>query len=136
MKASDVKYLVVHCSDSPNDPYDGRLDGAADIHRWHKERGWDGIGYHFVIREDAHIEFGRPVYWKGAHVRSHNHESLGICLIGIDKFTDAQLGALRDLLTGLLTDFPNAKIVGHYELDKNKSCPNFNVQEWWNNGTA
>lgn len=132
MKANDVKYLVVHCSDSPNEPHDGRLDTAEDIHLWHKQRGWSGIGYHFVIREDAVLERGRPTYWKGAHVSGHNHESLGIMLFGIDKFSDGQLDLLRELLEELSPKFPNAEIVGHYELDPRKTCPNFNVREWWN----
>lgn len=32
---------------------------AAQIDRWHRERGWDGIGYNVVIRFNGTIELGR-----------------------------------------------------------------------------
>lgn len=130
MKAENIKYLVVHCADTPN----GRDDTAEDIHGWHLARGWDGVGYHFVIRPGGLIERGRPTYWKGSHVRGHNHESIGICLDGRDQFDDGQLHGLRELLGELLTKFTNAKPVGHNELDSHKTCPNFDVQEWWKHG--
>jgi len=121
-----MKYLVVHCSDSPQ----GRGDTAETIHRWHRERGWDGIGYHYVILESGKVENGRPHYWEGAHVRGHNADSLGICLIGVDSFSKAQLKALRALLEDLEGQYPEAEIVGHRELDPHKTCPNFDVQRF------
>ncbi len=112
---------IIHCSDSPQ----GRGDNAETIHNWHLERGWDGIGYHFVILEDGTVEAGRPPYWKGSHARGHN-DALGICLIGEDSFTPAQFISLEKLLKerGLKAD----EVVGHYAVNKNKSCPNFNVE--------
>ncbi|PUB87082.1 MAG: N-acetylmuramoyl-L-alanine amidase [gamma proteobacterium symbiont of Ctena orbiculata] len=120
--------LVVHCSDSPND----RDVTAEDIHWWHKEKGWSGIGYNAVIRRSGEVERGRPHYWKGAHVGIYNKGSLGVCLIGRDQFTDEQLAALRELLTEWKHKYPDAEVMGHYELDPNKPCPNFDVKAWWN----
>ena len=127
MRPNDINYLVVHCSDSPQ----GRGDGAETIHRWHKERRWSGIGYHFVITENGGIENGRPTYWKGAHVSGHNHESLGVCLIGEGEYTEEQYNSLRGLLRGLSRQFPNAVVVGHRDLDDRKECPMFDVEAWW-----
>ena len=127
MKASEVDYIVVHCSDSPQ----GRGDTAATIHRWHTEKKWSGIGYHRVILEDGTIENGRPLYWIGAHVRSYNSKSIGICLIGDGIYTFEQYDALRKLILRMLERSPNAKVVGHCDLDKNKTCPKFDVKEWW-----
>lgn len=123
------RFLVVHCSDSPND----RDIGAAEIHRWHKERTppFDGIGYHAVIRRDGTVENGRPVYWQGAHVAGHNHESLGVCLVGRDEFTDAQYTSLEGLLQAWHSHWPDARVVGHYHLDSSKTCPNFDAEAWW-----
>lgn len=129
VKAEDIKYLVVHCSDSP--PCRG--DTAETIHRWHKEKRWSGIGYHFVILENGTVEQGRPMYWKGAHCRNHNSHSLGICLIGDGEYTSHQYDALKDLLDGLHSRCRSAEVVGHNELDPNKDCPMFDVQEWWDN---
>jgi len=127
----NVKYIVVHCSDSPNNPNDGRLDTAADIHRWHLERGWSGIGYHWVITEQGDIQAGRPQYWVGAGVRGHNHESIHICLIGEGAYHITQWESLAGKLHRLCSEFPGAKVVGHNDLDSSKTCPNFDVPAWW-----
>lgn len=126
-----IKYLVVHCSDSPH-----RGDTAETIHLWHKERGFDGVGYHAVIDEHGGIERGRPEYWAGAHVRGYNNESLGVCLIGKDSFAPLQLLALASLILEWKQEHPHAMVVGHRDLDPNKTCPNFNVQEWYGKVTT
>lgn len=127
MKSSDVKYIVVHCSDSPQ----GRGDGAEAIHRWHLEKGWSGIGYHYVINENGGIEHGRPTYWEGAHAYGYNSQSIGICLIGRGEYTEEQYNTLAGLLKRELRQFTNAVVVGHKDLNKGKECPMFDVIEWW-----
>ena len=122
-----VDYLVVHCSDTPN----GRETQAQDIHRWHLEKGWDGIGYHAVITLKGEVQWGRPRYWQGAHASPFNSASLGICLIGRDVFTQAQMRALEALLLALKLDHPKANVVGHRDLNHAKTCPNFDVKSWW-----
>ena len=124
--------IVVHCSASPQ----GRGDDASDIHRWHREKGWDGIGYHYVILEDGMGQVGRPLYWVGAHVANYNDTSIGICLIGEGgDATEAQLGMLESLITGLLVDYPDANPMGHCDLDPvhKAHCPGFNVADWYAN---
>jgi N-acetylmuramoyl-L-alanine amidase len=125
MVNSKIYKIVVHCSESPH-----RGDSAEDIHYWHKARGWDGIGYHYVIREDGKVDYGRPHYWIGAHVHRHNLGTIGICLLGIDYFTEVQLVALRTLIMRLLEEYPDAEVVGHRDLDPNRTCPNFDVKHW------
>ncbi len=121
-----IEYIVIHSSDSPDD----RHIEAVDIHQWHQERGFDGIGYNHVIQRDGTVEAGRPHYWTGAHVRSHNHHSIGICLVGRDEFTDRQNTELKKMLYWLKFQYQQAEIVGHYQLDDKKTCPNFDVPEW------
>ncbi len=55
---------------------------AADVDLWHKERGWSGIGYHFLVRKDGRIYRGRPLNKMGAHVSGMNNCSIGICAEG------------------------------------------------------
>jgi len=129
MKASDIKYIVIHCSDSPH----GRGDGAEEIHRWHLERGFDGIGYHRVITEDGSVEQGRPLYWKGAHVKGFNGVAWGVVIFGNGVYTPGQWVSLKDEIHHLLELAPQAKVVGHNDLDSSKGCPLFDVQDWWNN---
>ena len=127
LKPEDIRWLVVHCSDTPDD----QNLTAADIHSMHLSFGWDGIGYHRLIRRDGVIEQGRPDYWTGAHVRGHNTQSLGVCLIGRNHFTTLQMQALASLLTDWQNRLPDAKICGHGEFAyTDKTCPNFNVAAW------
>lgn len=127
-----IKKIVVHCSDSPH-----RGDTAEDIHHWHLERGWSGIGYHYVITEDGRRQTGRPHYWAGSHVRGHNKNSLGICLLGVDEFTEAQMMELTQLLRELKRVYPEAEILGHRDLDPRKTCPNFDVKRFvWERGLS
>jgi len=86
---------------------------AAEIDRWHKARGWDGIGYHFLIRENGDIEYGRPLNKEGAHSVGRNHY-VGIALCGYDTFTDAQ----KESLEWLLKDLGVQEIEPHHE-----KCP-------------
>jgi len=122
-----IKSIVIHCSATPN----GRETSAEDIHRWHLEKGWDGIGYHSVIKLNGEVEAGRPHYWMGSHARSNNLGALGICLIGNDEFTPAQMRSLEGLVLALHAQYPESEIVGHYELNPHKTCPNFDVKAWW-----
>ena len=55
----NIKFLVVHCSDTD----DEENLSALDIHKMHLNFGWDGIGYHKVICKSGKIENGRPEYW-------------------------------------------------------------------------
>ena len=123
----EVKNLVVHCSDTDNDL---NID-VLEIHNMHLSFGWDGIGYHKVICRDGEIQNGRPEFWKGAHVFGKNHESLGVCLIGRDKFNTQQYNSLKNLLLEWKKKYPKAEIFGHRDLIKTKkTCPNFDVKLW------
>lgn len=123
----DIRYLVVHCSDTPDDePLNAR-----DIHKMHLGFGWDGIGYHRIITRDGETQKGRPEYWVGAHVYGHNQESLGVCLIGRNTFTEEQMDALEDLLRTWREEYPQAEICGHRDFaTTEKTCPNFDVAGW------
>ena len=122
-----VTYLVVHCSDTADDD---ALTGR-DIHQMHLGFGWDGVGYHRIICRDGVIEYGRPDYWVGAHVRGFNDVSLGVCLIGRSEFTNAQFIALENVLRTWKKAYPQADICGHCDFDyTDKTCPNFDVANW------
>ena len=125
-----IKLLIVHCSDTPDD-----IDiNARHIHKMHLDFGWDGIGYHKVILRSGKIENGRPEFWIGAHVKGKNKESLGVCLIGRNEFTKKQFKSLENVLRKWKLSYPNAKIIGHCDIeDTRKTCPNFDVIKWSSN---
>ena len=135
MKARPVNLIVVHCSASDWGSRDA-------IDQWHREFGWSGIGYNYVItngckvnkndfdlRYDGKIEEGRPINEVPAHVKGHNSHSIGICLIGNHHFTKKQFTQLKGLLLDLMDKHEVAldRVVGHYELDSGKTCPNFDM---------
>lgn len=129
----NTEYIVVHCSATPPE----MNIGAATIRRWHLDRGWLDIGYHFVIRRNGTIEPGRPMDAVGAHVRGHNYRSIGVCLVGgvtkdeqepANNFTEDQMHALVDIIRVLRWAYPKAKIIGHRDLDSSKACPSFDAK--------
>jgi N-acetylmuramoyl-L-alanine amidase len=138
-----VRFIAVHCSASPPSVYVDR----DVIDRWHRARGFLSIGYHFVIKRDGTVQAGRAVDQIGAHVEGHNHESVGVCLAGgvdekgksVNNFTPEQMNALRALVAGLSTKFPDATVQGHRDFPNvAKDCPCFDVKPWWSKakGTA
>ena len=120
-----MKEIIIHCSDTPN----GREDTAEDIHRWHTDKGWDGIGYHYVIEVSGKLSHGRPEYWKGSHAYGHNTDSIGICMIGTNEFNDRQWYVLENLIREKIIENEGVKIIGHNEVST-KTCPGFDGQKW------
>ena len=131
-----ITLIIIHCSAvRPR-----QQSSAQDIDRWHRQRGWKGIGYHFVVRRDGTVEPGRPIEKVGAHCKNHNSHSIGVCYEGglneagqpADTRTPEQKKALRQLIKTLRARFPRALVVGHHTLDPLKSCPNFDAEKEYN----
>ena len=136
-----VENIFLHCSATP-------WGDALIFDSWHRERGWEGIGYHYVILNgrpfpdvnywgflDGQIQPGRPLDDDpifepdeiGTHVAGRNGTSIGVCLVGKSSFTDNQLVAAKHLIVNLMFHFglKVEHVLGHCE-DKltNKTCPN------------
>ena len=126
--------IIIHCAATRPDQ---NID-AREIDRWHRQRGWLKIGYHFVIKQDGTIEIGRNIDEVGAHARGHNSYSIGICLVGgiddlsqpSDDYSDEQWTMLRLLIDGLVKKYPGVKLLGHNDISS-KACPSFNVVDWY-----
>lgn len=150
----DIQTLVIHCSATPN----GRWTTTADINRWHHDRGFrraaaarvglnpklDAIGYHHVIYTTGQVATGRGHGEVGAHVAGHNARSIGVCMIGTDRYHVEQWVALRDLVITLCGQYhiPLAPadvkdprglrgVIGHRDIPGvAKTCPGFSVRDW------
>lgn len=148
-----INQIIIHCS--ANGPT-SKMRGA-DIKRYHmKERGWDRIGYHYVIPRDGSVEATLDENVAGIHCSGHNARSIGICLVGgiqdgrggdankdglIEDWENKKKGApeanyvpeqwaaLKDLVKRLMAKYPHATVHGHNEFAK-KACPCFDVQKW------
>lgn len=134
---SSTDTIFVHCSATTA----AQDIGVREIRQWHKEQGWLDVGYHYIIKRDGTVETGRDEGAVGSHVKGHNHNSIGVCLVGgiNDKgqpeanFTDAQMVALRELLVTLLRKYDGSKLMAHHEVAP-KACPSFDLRRWWFNG--
>ena len=129
-----IKEAIIHCADFP-------WGNVQQIDGWHRQRGFSQIGYHFVILNgwiglhcklrslDGAIQTGRPLELVGAHTKGHNRNSIDICLIGRDTFTNQQFQSLRELLHELEKKFPGLKMTPHRKYNKRKTCPNFTLEK-------
>lgn len=137
----EIKYIVVHCTATP----ESHACTVERIDQMHRARGFkNGCGYHWVIYQDGTVHRGRPETMQGAHVKGHNHHSIGVCYVGglrfkpqekrnsqtgltclagncgryvpADTRTAEQKEALVALLKELHQRYPKAEIVGHRDL--------------------
>ncbi|MEQ8236911.1 MAG: N-acetylmuramoyl-L-alanine amidase [Syntrophomonadaceae bacterium] len=110
--------LVVHHSASQDVP-------AAEIHKWHLQRGFSGIGYHYLIRTNGTVEISRPVSMEGAHAQGFNADSIGVCMTGNFMQTSPsreQLSALTELVLELNLHYGPLQICRHSDLNPT-DCP-------------
>lgn len=127
VKRNKPEEIILHCAATP----DGHEFGVEDIRRWHLQRGFNDIGYHYVVTLSGTIEVGRTESTIGAHVRGHNTNTIGICFIGTHDFTNNQFKSFYQLYLDLFLRYqimPD-KVKGHYEYDDKKSCPNIDMNQ-------
>ena len=124
-------WIVIHHSATP----DG---GARKFDKMHREKGWDELGYHFVIgngtdTRDGQIEVGPrwPKQKWGAHDRTpgnqYNEHGIGICLVGnfdVSHPTPSQIRSLERLVAYLMKTYHISAdhVLGHGET-KATDCP-------------
>lgn len=116
--------------------------GAAAFDKMHRAKGWDELGYHFVIGNgtdtgDGQVEVGSrwPKQKWGAHAKTpdnrYNEHGIGICLVGnfdITRPTARQMASLERLVTYLMKTYhiPPDHILGHRDT-KSTDCPGHNM---------
>lgn len=134
-----VDTLVIHITVSD-------FGDVATVTKWHKEKGWETIGYHYLItncfptrhywelkkpnlESDGKVHLARPTVFQGAHVQGHNWHSIGIALVGKGgAYTSKQIEAAVSLCRDLKAKYPKiSKIVGHFELFDGKTCPDLDM---------
>jgi murein DD-endopeptidase MepM/ murein hydrolase activator NlpD len=126
-----TSHIVFHTAAAQGDP------SRDDIDRWHRQRGWSGIGYHYVIRKDGTVEEGRAEDQVGAHCADggKNHHSVGVVFSGHhgddyhnvpgEAWTPEQEAAWLTLARSLMAtyDIPVPHVIGHWEAGARKACP-------------
>ena len=123
--------IVIHHSATP-------AGGAARFDREHREKGWDELGYDFVVGNgtdtaDGQIEVGPrwPRQKWGAHAKTpdnrYNDYGIGICLVGnfdVSNPTPAQMRSLDKLVAYLMKTYRISpdRVLGHGDT-KPTDCP-------------
>lgn len=128
----ELKKIILHCTATRA----GQQVHVSQIDKWHRDRGFSEIGYHYVIYADGTIATGRDIRKKGAHVKGHNHDSVGVAYVGgldnnlvpQDTMTMQQELAFLHLVNSLRVVFGDLSVHGHNEFS-NKACPSFEVQD-------
>ena len=135
-----INEIILHCTATP----EGKEYSNAEITIWHKNRGFNTIGYHYVIGLKGEVRPGRDINVIGAHCKNHNSHSIGICYVGgledipgkpisqlpsKDTRTPEQKKALVKLVKELMVKYnlTTEQIHGHYQYD-NKACPSFKIE--------
>lgn len=117
--------LVIHHIGS-ND-----IDAPSEqINQWHLANGWQGLGYHYVIRKDGLIEYGRPLDCEGAHTYHENGHTVGILVDGSFTYsypTVEQYESLIYVAASILYNYGleatnGQTILGHCDFT-NTNCP-------------
>ena len=129
------KWIVIHHSATPT-------GGAVAFDKMHRAKGWDELGYDFVIGNgtdtaDGQVEVGsRWVKQKiGAHAKTpdnrFNEFGIGICLVGnfdVTRPTAKQMKSVEKLCAFLMKQYhiPASGIYGHRDT-KSTDCPGNNT---------
>jgi N-acetylmuramoyl-L-alanine amidase len=121
-----ISRIVVHHSAS------ARATAVQVIDRWHRDRGFAGIGYHYVIDGDGKLHQGRDLSKLGAHARGFNATSVGVCVTGDNtnpsqQWNEVQCSMLKRVVEALELLFPGALTMGHRDL-MNTKCPGLEVK--------
>lgn len=126
--ARRVWCVFLHCSASDRPEHDYPLV----MEKWHLERGFKEIGYHFFIQKDGTICEGRSLEKVPAAQAGHNTGSIAICCHGLekDKFTAEQRASLYALCHQLNRLYQGGlSFHGHCEVSA-KACPVYDYKAW------
>lgn len=130
-----VDEIVLHCAAVPSGWYMKRSNAeyVPEIRRWHVNRGWKDIGYHYVIAPDGQTMTGRPADQIGAGVVGHNRGVLHVLMVeryeikALAKFSDYFTVEQRDAVRKLARSYDIRFVRGHNDYAP-KLCPGFKVQ--------
>ena len=121
-----VDRVFIHCSASDHPEH----DDVIVMRKWHLDRGWNDVGYHYFIQKNGNVQAGRPTSRAPAAQKGHNKGTIAICCHGLDedKFTQAQFESLLELCHEINEAYAGrCTFHGHREVAA-KACPVFDYQ--------
>tara|TARA_Y100001937_G_scaffold15006_2_gene20365 strand:- start:375 stop:1838 length:1464 start_codon:yes stop_codon:yes gene_type:complete len=140
----DFTEFVVHWTES----FKNQNLTAEDIHEWHLDKGYTGIGYHFIITRSGMLQRGRPLNLIGDHAPEFNHNqfSIGIAFVGgfncstltknpdrflsSESFTQSQWTTFDMFCEAFYTVLPAGQAWGHNDISNLNTDPGFDVPSY------
>ena len=140
----DISEFVVHWTET----FKNQNITAEDVHEWHIDKGYTGIGYHYIITRDGKLQRGRPLNLIGDHAQEFNHNrySIGIAFVGglnastgtknpdrflsSESFTRSQMDTFTMFCEAFYTVIPAGQAWGHSDVSISNKDPGFNVQKF------
>src|SRR3990167_6563556 len=129
LKDNFPEWIFVHHSAASED------QTVESIENYHLSKGWEGVGYQYLITKTGEVWKGRPEHYHGSHVQGYNTKSIGICLIGHFDFkmpTEAQIASLRGLLEDLVARYAiKPENIAPHRKFSSKSCYGKLLEDDW-----
>ena len=155
-----LKYLCIHCADTPSTMTITK-EMLEEWHMSPKPhgRGWDRLGYSDIIHQDGTItnltpydedqiitnaemtwgatginSVSRHVVLEGGWYKDEdgvNHKSG--TFDPKDLYSEEQLKALDKYIVSFISKHPQCEVIGHRDTKTTKTCPNFDVKEYFKN---
>lgn len=128
-----VDTVFLHCSASDHDHH----DDWSVIDKWHRDNGWDGIGYHFFVTSGGTIQEGRDLEKTPAAQYPHNRNTIAICNHGLKTFRPQSLDATYELCVAIKRGYwdkfqRRIRFRGHCEVERSKTCPVYDYKRLLN----
>jgi hypothetical protein len=137
LNSSRVQGVVVHHSGVENGPKGSAAVQAFERH--HMGKGWDGIGYNWLVDESGTIFEGRGWESRGAGTKGWNSRSISVCYTGWggNKPRDEALRALEAVVAGAEAHFGKGMWVSTHRKKAKAgytTCPEKWLGDWVENG--
>lgn len=129
-----VKGVVVHHSGVDDPPKGVRAVYAFERH--HLSKGWDGIGYNWLVDETGTIFEGRGWAARGAATKGWNSRSVSVCYTG-NGFRAVHANALASITTVITeaeSHFGKPLWVSTHRRKSSTTCPGDVLGNWVEGG--
>ena len=138
-----IDSIILHCTATRPEWWSEKTpnEKMKECEKWHLDRGFSKIGYHYLVDRDGTLTEGRPINMAGAHCKGSNKTSIGIAMWGgfgsdaddlaTEHYTPIQLAATYELIRNLQEQYSikNENCIGHNK-KSSKACPGFRVSKW------
>lgn len=128
-----INKIVVHCTATQQ-----TINIQSIINYWKSILKWKSMGYHYIIEADGNTVQLTDLEHIANGASGYNSNSIHVAYVGgidykrnpIDNRTIFQKNSLRILIIQLVSKFPEAEILGHYQLPNvKKACPCFDAEK-------